>query len=98
LQVHLAEDKIVATARFDAGGIEVPVVVTAKVTVQDGKPQVTVEKTDLGRLPVPQAIKDQINSLVDSNISPALTDMPVDLSKLKIEKGQISIEGLVKPK
>ncbi|MBI2861265.1 MAG: hypothetical protein HYX89_00435 [Chloroflexi bacterium] len=96
VQVHLEQDRLVATARVAVGGLEIPVAVNAKVTAEGGAPKITVESVDTGRLPLPGVVRDQINQLVGTTLDPSKMDLPVDVSAIQIANGQMTVAGMTK--
>ena len=92
IEVNLRNEKIIVAGNLETSGINVKVAIVAKVETKEGKPQVMVEAVDFGQLPVPQAVKDQVNQAV-ANIDLSSGNIPINLSDIRVENGQLVLEG-----
>ncbi len=71
--------------------------IKATVTVAAGKPQINVQSIDLGSLPLPGAIKDQVSKMIADQLSKIqLIDAPVEVTAVKISNQYMEITGLTK--
>lgn len=94
--VNLRDGEVLASARVNISGIQTTVGVKAKVEVADGKASIVVQNLDLGKLPVPQALKDRITGLIPGDGKISLSDIPVDLQDIQIVDGQIVLRGVTR--
>ena len=96
-QVHLAGGTVVATSTVTVQGISVNVGVVATPTLVNGRVQIVVTDVQTGTLPLPDAVKQQINAAVGQASDPAKLGLPVDISKLTITDGKLVLQGTAKP-
>lgn len=96
-QVHLAGGNVVATSTVTVQGISVNVGVVAKPTLVNGRMQIVVTDVQTGALPLPDAVKQQINAAVGQAIDPAKLGLPLDISNLTIVDGKLVLKGTAKP-
>lgn len=96
-QVHLVGSNIIATSDVTVSGFTLSVGVVATPTVVDGKTKVVVTEIQTGALPIPDAIKQQINAQIGNAVDPASLGIPIDLSQLTIVDGKLVLKGTAKP-
>ena len=97
VQIHLLPGEVLATASVRVSGFDLPLTIKARVEAEDGKPKVTVTEADLGPLPLPGNLKDQIVSVFQTELSQIWVDSPVEIQEIRIEQGMATITGLAKP-
>ncbi len=98
VQIRLVPGKIVTTAKVSFMGLDVPVTLTATVSVRDGKPHVVVQNVQFGGLPLPDTLKNQLVDTIQWQMDEAWEDLPVQVQEVRIEQGVAIITGLAKPK
>lgn len=96
-QIHLSGDQIIATSTVTVSGVSVNIGVVAVPTVVNGQTQIIVQQVQTGALPLPDAIKNQINAQLGQAIDPAKLGLPIDVSQFQIVNGQLVITGTAKP-
>jgi len=96
-QVHLSGGNVIATTTVIVQGIAVNVGVVATPIVVDGKTQIVVKDVQTGALPLPDAIKQQINAAIGQAIDPSKLGLPIDISNLTIVDGKLVVKGNAKP-
>ena len=96
-QIHLSGDQIIATSTVKVSGVSVNIGVVAVPTVVNGQTQIVVQQVQTGALPLPDAIKSQINAQIGSAIDPAKFGLPIDVSQIQVVNGQLVIKGTAKP-
>ena len=92
-----ANGTIESQAKAHWGGQTTPLYLVAIVQVVDGnEPQLKIVQSKTGRLDVPQALTDQINSLIGQslNLGPASSIYQL---KVTITDGLLTISGVAKP-
>jgi hypothetical protein len=101
---------IVATElRGTTYGITLTIQVEARVHIEDGKPRVEVVDINLGWLPLPQLVKDQITGLITQKIEElqtealnqaiaAIGDVDWEVTRVDIQETQVTVSLLIKPK
>lgn len=96
-QIHLAGGNVVATSNVTVQGITIPIGVVATPTVVNGQVTMVVQQIQTGALPLPDAVKQQIQAQVGQAIDPAALGLPMTISNLQIQNGQIVLSGSTKP-
>lgn len=97
-QIHLLPGEIVSTGRVNWNGLDSPLVVTAQVRVQGGKPEVAVQSVELGGLPVPGSVKDQIVDMIHEQMTALWAGLPIQIQDIRLEQGSATITGVAIPK
>jgi len=98
VQIHLLPGEVLTTASVKMGGFDLPLTVRAQMEAKDGRPVATVTEMDLGPVPLPGNLKDQITSTFQSEMSKVWADSPIEIQEIRIEQGEAIISGLAKPK
>ena len=96
-RILFVEDKILFSGDVAVSGFETNVAIEARAETQDSQLKLTIDEIDLGKLPLPEAVIDQLMGnfsegeeiLIDLNE----LDIPLDLQNIIIENGQIVIAG-----
>ena len=96
-QVHLAGGNIVATSSVTVQGISVNIGVVATLVVVNGQTQIVVKDVQTGALPLPDAVKQQINAAVGQAIDPSKLGLPIDISNMTVVDGKLVIKGSTRP-
>lgn len=96
-QIHLADGNIVATSKVNVQGVDLNIGVVAAPVVQDGRTTIVVKEIQTGALPIPDALKQQIQAQVGQAVDPRSLGLPFDVSKVQIVDGKIVIAGTAKP-
>ncbi len=78
-------------------GLQLNVGVVAVPVVEGGKTKIVVKEIQTGALPVPDAIKQQIEAQIGKAVDPSSLGLPFDISQMKIVDGKIVISGTAKP-
>lgn len=96
-QIHLSGNQIIATSTITVSGVNVNLGVVAEPTIVNGQMQIVVKEIQTGALPIPDAIKQQINAQIGNVIDPSKLGLPFDVSQLDIVDGKLVIKGTAKP-
>lgn len=96
-QIHLAGGNIVATSKVNVQGIDLNVGIVATPVVQDGRTTIVVKEIQTGGLPLPDALKQQIQAQVGQAVDPRSLGFAFDVSKVTIVDGKIVIAGTARP-
>ena len=93
--VLFREGKAIATAVIDLQGFRPQVAVEARVSAQDGRPKIDIEKVDLGRLPLPLGLlRDYIGQGLETLET---EDIPLEVERVQVTEGRLLLEGWSKP-
>ena len=96
-QVHLQGGNVIATSDVTVQGLPLSIGVVAQPTIVNGTVQIIVKEIQTGALPLPDAIKQQLNAQIGQAIDPAKLGLPIDVSKLQVVDGKLVIRGTAKP-
>ena len=97
--INFLEGEFLACGIADIPGIDVQVVVRGRVEMMENGPKVVTEDVNLGRLPLPQGMRNGIiNSLLDFWVEPGeietgLSYLPWQITDIQITDGQLAIVG-----
>ena len=93
-QVSFREGKVLATAVVDLGGLHPQLAVVARVGAQGGRPEVEIERIELGRLP----LLGLVQNYVQQGLQAVETeDFPLEIDSVQVTDGQVVVEGWSKP-
>jgi hypothetical protein len=96
-QIHLTGGNVVATSRVTVQGIDVNVAVVATPVVEGGQAKLVVKDLQTGGVPLPDAIKKEIQAQLGQAIDPRSLGLPFDITKVTIVDGKVVISGTAKP-
>ena len=96
-QVHLQNGNVVATSDITIQGLQLSIGVVAQPVVVNGVTQIVVKEIQTGALPLPDAIKQQLNAQIGQAMDPKRLGLPMDVSKIQVVDGKIIIGGSAKP-
>lgn len=89
-QIYFRDRMVRAFAVVDMG-INVQVALQANIEVKDGKPDVTIESLNLGKIPIPKALIDSIMTALERALEERWDDLHLELQEVDIEPGEITI-------
>jgi len=90
IQIHFSDGIVRALARVDMG-IDVQVAIQANIGVEDGKPDITIKRFNLGRIPIPKALINSVMIALEQAMTDRWEDLPVSLQDVTTEHGEITI-------
>jgi len=90
-QVHLQGGNVIATSDVTVQGIQLSIGVVAQPTIVNGTTQIIVKEIQTGALPLPDAIKQQLNAQIGQAVDPTKLGLPIDVSKLQVVDGKLVI-------
>ena len=96
-QVHLSGGNIIATSSVTVQGISLTIGVVATTIIENGQTKIIVKDVQTGALPLPDAVKQQINAAIGQAIDPKKLGLPIDISNLTIVDGKLVVKGMAKP-
>ena len=91
-QVSFRDGRIYLSGVTSDTPIAINFLITARVDVADGKPKVIVENVEAGRLPVPGALRSQVDDLVAKQ-ERLIGDLPIYVSDVQIGNGKLVVTG-----
>jgi hypothetical protein len=90
IQIHFSDGIVRALARVDMG-IDVQVAIQANIGVEDGRPDITIKRFNLGRIPIPKALINSVMIALEQAMTDRWEDLPVSLQDVTTEHGEITI-------
>lgn len=95
-QIHLQGGNVVATSTVTVQGFQLKVGVVATPVVEDGKTKIVIKEIQTGALPIPDAIKQELNARIGATLDPSTIGLPIEVSKLTVVDGKLVISGTAK--
>jgi DUF2993 family protein len=96
-QIHLSGGNVIATSNVTVQGFTLPVGIVATPTVSNGQVSMVVQQIQTGGLPLPDVVTQQIQSQLAREIDPATLGLPMTISSLQIQNGQLVVSGTTQP-
>jgi hypothetical protein len=91
-QVTFRDGKIYLSGVSRDTIVPVNILITGRIEVRDGKLVTTVERIDTGRLPLPEALRDQIIGLASD--PDLLNDgLPIAVNDVRVLNGRLELTG-----
>ena len=95
VRVTFRPGEAVVSGQVNASGLWVDATVHADVTVRDGKPVVTITRVNLGPIPLPGRVKDDLTKAVADMLVGA-EHLPVRFTAITLDAGRITIQGVTR--
>jgi len=95
IQVHFGDGIMCGFAIVDLG-LNMQVSIQAQVDVSEGKPRAAVDSFYIGRLPIPRTLIGQVMSALMRLMEEKWTDVPMELTDITIEDGELTITAVTK--
>jgi len=95
IQIHFIDGCLCGFAVADLL-IDVQVSLRARIEVDQGKPDIIIESLNIGRLPIPKTLIDQVMNAIMRKTEDRLENIPVELEGVTIEDGVMTISGVTK--
>jgi uncharacterized protein YpmS len=96
VKVYFREDLLHSIVRVNIYGIKITPLITADIVVIEGKPTIKVKDIDVGRLPLPGAVTDRLREFLTQQLERIRLDLPIEVTKVIIQGGQLTIVGVTK--
>jgi len=96
-QIHLRAGSIVLTAGVSIQGFPLKLAVMAIPTVIDGKTSFAIKEVQTGSLPLPDAIRQQLDAQIAKILDPEALGIPLEVTRLEVQNGKLVFEGVAKP-
>lgn len=97
MQVHLTGGNVVATSKVVVQGFTLNVGVVAAPVVESGQARLVIKDIQTGGIPVPDALKQQIQAQLGQAIDPSALGLPFEVTKVQVLDGKVVITGNAKP-
>ncbi len=96
VSINLQDGKVLVSAPIKYYAIEGAAGMEVAVQTVNGTPAIVVDNIDMGKLPIPDAIKNQITGMIPNNGVISLGNLPVDVTGIQIVNGQLIMNGVTK--
>ncbi len=96
-QIHLQGGNVIATSNVTVQGLTIPIGVVATPTVVNGQVTMVVQQIQTGGIPLPDALTQQLQAQVGKAIDPSALGLPMNISSLQIQNGQVVLSGTTQP-
>jgi hypothetical protein len=83
-------------AVVDTPGIDAKTGSMGRVEIIEGKPKVVIDEFNLGKLPLPQSIKERAEQLMNIVVSLQLPEMSLDITSVEIKNHELTVTGTTK--
>jgi hypothetical protein len=84
----------VIEARLVGGSFSAPVTAFVGVLVSpQGRALVEVRRVDVGGIPLPDAVRQQVQAVAQEQLERALGDLPANLERIDVEDGRMTVTG-----
>lgn len=94
--VNLQDGKIILSSDIKYSALQGTAGMELKIETVNGTPSLVVKDIDMGMLPIPQALKDQLFNLIPQGGVIGLGNLPVDITGIQIIDGQLVMAGIKK--
>ncbi|NOZ07196.1 MAG: hypothetical protein GXP41_12750 [Chloroflexi bacterium] len=89
-QIHFGNDKIFLSGKANVG-ITAQILLIATVRLNDGDVVIHVEEAKMGRLAMPDSLREQISTTINESIAEA--GNMVQITYIQVSPGQITLRG-----
>ena len=96
VSVNLVDGKLLVSADVKYSVLQGVAGMELKVETVNGTPSIVVKDIDMGMLPIPQALKDQLTSLIPGGGIVGIPDLPINMTGIQIIDGQLVVTGITK--
>ena len=97
LSINFRENQFLLYTVVDVPGVAAKIGVAGNIKVVNGKPQVTIQDLDIGKLPLPKSTYRRAEDLLDLVLRIYLTDLPIKISSVNIGSRQIVVSAVTVP-
>jgi hypothetical protein len=95
VQITLTPQEAIASGQVRVGGLWLAATVHANVTVQNGRPAVTITRVDLGPFPLPDSVRDDLTTRLTEALA-GIENLPFRFTNITLGDGQIIIQGVTR--
>jgi hypothetical protein len=91
--LNFGDGYFLAYAVLDAPVIDTKTGAIGRVEIIDGKPKVTLDEFNVGKLSLPESAKIRAQQVVNMLLSLQLADIPLDITSVEFNDRQITVTG-----
>ena len=94
--INLGDGYFLIYAVVDTPGIDAKTGSMGRVEIIEGKPKVVIDEFNVGKLPLPQSIKERAEQLMNIIVSLQLPEMSPDITSVEIKNHELTVNGITK--
>jgi hypothetical protein len=84
----------VVSARLVGGSVSAPVTAfVGLAAAPGGRVAVQVRRVDLGGIPLPESVRQQVQDAAQAQLERALGDLPANVERIDLEDGRMTVTG-----
>ncbi len=91
--VSMRPGLLVLQGKVTTMGLTVDTVATGEPVIENGRARIVVKDVDVGRVPVPGAVKSIVTDAISRNLGPDQFNVPAIITSVAVEEGQMTIIG-----
>ncbi len=96
VNANLSEGEMRIAAKIKYSVLSGTAGLAAEIVIENGTPKVLVTDVDMGKLPIPSALKDQLRKLVPEDIIIQTAGTSFETSSVEIHDGEMVLSGVTK--
>lgn len=96
INVNVVDGELLLSADVKYSVLSGSAGLAAKVEIVNGSPEIVVTDVDMGKLPIPQTLKDQLKNLIPDEGLIQASGSSFDTSSVQLVNGQLVISGVTK--
>lgn len=92
-ELEFVQDKVLAVMEADISGFKTTMALGVRIGVEEGKLKITAEDIELGKLPLPQALRDLLSELINQKLESLAPHLPLNIKDIQIRGGQLVVRA-----
>jgi len=94
--INLGDGYFLIYAVVDTPGIDAKTGSMGRVEIIEGKPKVVIDEFNVGKLPLPQSIKERAEQLMNIIVSLQLPEVSLNITGVEIKNHELTVNGITK--
>ena len=94
--INLGDGYFLIYAVVDTPGIDAKTGSMGRVEIIEGKPKVVIDEFNVGKLPLPQSIKERVEQLMNIIVSLQLPEVSLNITGVEIKNHELTVNGITK--
>ena len=94
--INFGDGYFLAYVVVENPGVSAKTGVLAQINIVEGDLKIAVEDFDLGKLPLPQSVKNGAEELLNIMVRLRLADLPLEITNVEISSGKLTVVGSTK--
>src|SRR5262249_56266206 len=93
IAVYLRDDQLLINGTVQAGQVRLPMTLAATAAVQGGHVLVQVRGAELGNVPVPEAVRRELEQRLQDQVDQSLANWRLAVQSVHIGDGKLAVAG-----